>query len=140
MKRSIEEWRTWCVVRLLVAVAFMGTVFTACSDDEEVVTVTYTAAVTNYSGGSVGNVDALTNAALVERTYQEALNVSGSPFTLTGTIEECDAQVVAACERAQAEVEAMGLTNFSFTYVVTNLNTNQVVYSHIYSNIETPLD
>ncbi|HJA83645.1 MAG TPA: hypothetical protein H9785_06735 [Candidatus Bacteroides intestinavium] len=132
MKRSIEEWRTWCVVRLLVAVALMGTVFTACSDDDEAVTVTYTAGVDSYN--STGGMDVLTTLALVDQTYKEALNISASPFTLTGTIEECDAQVVAACERAQAEVEAMGLTNFSFTYVVKNQNTGQEVYSYTYSN------
>ena len=132
MKRSIKEWRTWCVVRLLVAVALMGTVFTACSDDDEAVTVSYTAGVDSYN--STGGIDVLTTLALVDQTYKESLNISASPFTLTGTIEECDAQVVAACERAQAEVEAMGLTNFSFTYAVTNGNTGQEVYSYTYSN------
>ena len=131
MKRSIKEWRTWCVVRLLVAVALMGTVFTACSDDDETVTVRYTAGFGSIQGT---DEDFLANLALVEQAYWGALDIDGSSFTLTGTIEECDAQVRAACERAEAEVEALGLTNISFTYAVTNGNTGQEVYSYTYSN------
>lgn len=131
MKRSIEEWRTWCVVRLLVAVALMGTVFTACSDDDETVTVRYTAGFGSIQGT---DEDFLANLALVEQAYWGALDIDGGSFTLTGTIEECNAQVRAACERAEAEVEALGLTNISFTYAVTNGNTGQEVYSYTYSN------
>ena len=131
MKESIKGWRTWCAVRLLVAVALVGTVFMACSGDDEAVSVTYAA---GFDAVHSTSEDFLDDLALVEQAYMEALNVSGSPFTLTGTIEECDAQVKAACERAEAEVEAMGLTEISFTYVVTNRNTNQEVYSYTYSN------
>lgn len=76
----------------------------------------------------------MANLALVEQAYWGALDIDGGSFTLTGTIEECDAQVRAACERAEAEVEALGLTNISFTYAVTNGNTGQEVYSYTYSN------
>ena len=131
MKRSIKEWRTWCVVRLLVAVALMGTVFTACSDDDETVTVRYTAGFGSIQGT---DEDFFFFFALVEQAYWGALDIDGGSFTLTETIEECDAQVRAACERAEAEVEALGLTNISFTYAVTNGNTGQEVYSYTYSN------
>lgn len=131
MKESIKGWCTWCAVRLLVAVALMGTVFTACSDDDEAVSVKYSA---GFESLNATGDDFLDHLALVEQAYLEALNVSESSFVLTGTIAECDALVKAACERAEAEVEAMGLMDISFTYVVTNNNTGQHVYSYTYGN------
>lgn len=129
MKESIKRLRTWCAVRLLLAVALMGIVFTACSDEDN--NIVYSAGISTYHEAGE---DALVNLRKVEKAYLEALNVSETPFILTGTVEECDAQVKAACERAQAEVEAMGLTGLSFTYVVTNQNTGKEVYSYTYEN------
>ena len=131
MKESIKGWRTWCAVRLLVAVALMGTVFTACSDDDEPVNVVYTASFESFHGSGENFMAEL---ALVEQAYMKALNISESPFMLNGIMAECDALVKAACERAEAEVEAMGLMDISFTYVVKNNNTGQHVYSYTYGN------
>lgn len=127
MKTAFNEWRTWCTVRLLVTLTLVGTVFTACSDDEEA------NGTFSYQAGfdMVSNLDFLQTGS-IENAYFEALNVTDGSFTLTGSEEECDAEVYRACKSAETEVEAMNL-NGTFTYVVKNVTTSQEVYSYTYT-------
>ena len=121
MKTAFNEWRTWCTVRLLVTLALVGTVFTACSDDEEA------NGTFSYQAGfdMVSNLDFLQTGS-IENAYFEALNVTDGSFTRTGSEEECDAEVYRACKSVETEVEAMNL-NGTFTYVVKNVTTRMAL-------------
>lgn len=127
MKIAFNGWRTWCTVRLLVTLALVGTVFTACSDGEEA------NGTFSYQAGfdMVSNLDFLQTGS-IENAYFEALNVTDGSFTRTGSVEECDTEVYQACKSAETEVEAMNL-NGTFTYVVKNVTTSQEVYSYTYT-------
>ena len=121
MKAIFSEWRAWRALGLLVALTLFGTVFTACSDDEES-EIHYETFITEAGG--------LLQLQAVEKAYLDALNVSDDSFTLTGSVEECDAQVLQACQEAEAVVEAMDLEGVSFVYTVKNVNTSRTVYSY----------
>lgn len=126
MKAIFSEWRAWRALGLLVALTLFGTVFTACSDDEES-EIHYVAGIDETFITEAGG---LLQLQAVEKAYLDALNVSDASFTLTGSVEECDAQVLQACQQAEAVVEAMDLEGVSFVYTVKNVNTSRTVYSY----------
>lgn len=126
MKAIFSEWRAWRALELLVALTLFGTVFTACSDDEES-EIHYVAGIDETFITETGG---LLQLQAVEKAYLDALNVSDASFTLTGSVEECDAQVLQACQEAEAVVEAMDLEGVSFVYTVKNVNTSRTVYSY----------
>lgn len=132
MKTLFKERRTWCAVRLLMLVALMGGVFTACSDDEDSSGVVYYSA--GFGSFSSSDISFIAKMGQVEDLYYSAMQVSDSPFALNGSVEECDNRVKEACKRAEAGVAAIGLTDTYFEYTVDNITTGQTVYSYTFDN------
>lgn len=113
------------ILMLAMAMIAMFT-FSSCSSDdtEEAVDVTYSMGFTTVS------LSDLTELVVVEEAFKTALSVIDGvdSFTLNGLVSECDAEVAALCKVAETALSAIEFTG-SFTYVVTNLNTGEVVYT-----------
>ena len=93
MKQTIKTMSA--VLTLMVAMAVFACTFTACSDDDNPMTeVTYTY---GFSSMSASHPDFLEEMSKIENAFKSAL---GSNFTKRGTVEECDKEVYAACEKA----------------------------------------
>ena len=96
MKQTIKTMSA--VLTLMVAMAVFACTFTACSDDDNPMTeVTYTY---GFSSMSASHPDFLEEMSKIENAFKSALGTTGSNFTKRGTVEECDKEVYAACEKA----------------------------------------
>lgn len=95
MKSTMDRVPAWLA---LMAAAILTFTFTACSDDEDIENeVTYTYVFTEISAS---HPDFLEEKGKIENAFKSALGATGSNFTKRGTVEECDKQVYAACEKA----------------------------------------
>lgn len=74
----------------------------------------------------------------IENIFYDELGISDSSFRLSGDQAKCDAQVKAACERAATRLNQRQWS-FDFTYSVSNVLTEQVIYEYKYQvPSETP--
>lgn len=95
MKSTMKRISVWLA---LMAVAILTFTSTACSDDEDIENeVTYTYVFTEIS---VSHPDFLEEKGKIEYAFKSALGATGSNFTKRGTVQKCDEQVYAACEKA----------------------------------------
>lgn len=127
MKSSIK---TMSVLLTVMAIALLA--FTACSDDEENtdVEVTYTY---GFSEVSASHPDFLEEMGKIEKGFQDALGITGTPFTKKGTtVEECDKQVYEACQKAFDALKG-GAWQGNYTFQVTNVKTGRVVCTATFS-------
>ena len=110
---------------LFIASALLGgSLFTACSDDDDPVTeVTYTY---GFSSMSASHPDFLEEMGKIENAFQSALGITGKLFTKKGTIEECDKQVYEACRKAFDSLKSEAWQG-DYTFQVTNVGTGKVV-------------
>ena len=67
----------------------------------------------------------------IENIFYDELGISDSSFRLSGDQAECDAQVKAACERAATRLNQLEWS-LDFTYSVSNVLTEQVIYEYKY--------
>ncbi|MCI9607191.1 MAG: hypothetical protein HFJ94_03310 [Muribaculaceae bacterium] len=112
------------LLALLVVVA--GAAFTACSDDDnESGQIVYSYGFDDFHSS---NLAALSEMQTVENAFKSALGVSGSPFTLNGSTNECDRKVTEGCQKAVQSLKDK-VWSFSGTFTVTNVNTGKVVYT-----------
>lgn len=94
MKSTMDRVPAWLA---LMTAAILTFTFTACSDDEDIENeVTYTYVFTEISAS---HPDFLEEKGKIENAFKSALGATGSNFTKRGTVEECDKQVYAGCER-----------------------------------------
>ena len=117
----------------LFAVIAMLTValgFASCSsnDDDQAKTIYYEMAFSNYTSDDAGATTIIKEMAYVKAAYQKALGVSETVFTMKGTSSSCDKDVAAKCKAAEATLSGRTF-NSKFTFEVTNLNSNKVIYS-----------
>lgn len=106
----------------LLLIGIMAIFTPSCSGDEETSTTVY------YSMGfdTVSTTD-LSELSVIELAYKEALGVSDTSFSLDGKISECDSKVLQSCRAAEEELKS-NIWNGSYTFIVTNLNTAEVIY------------
>ena len=109
---------------LVMALAMVGT-FTSCSDDEQETEVAYTYGFSRMSSSSAR---IMLELGEIEDAFKSALNVSGSPFKMSGTVSSCDTKVKAACEKAYEKLLGK-IWNGNYTFVVTNAITGTTVYT-----------
>lgn len=122
----MEKLKKFFSPQLLVVMALVmvGT-FTSCSNDEQEIEVVYTYGFSEMSSSSASF---LLEMGEIENAFKSALNVSGSPFKMSGTVSLCDTKVKAACEKAYEKL--LGKTwNGNYTFIVTNAITGTTVYT-----------
>lgn len=112
---------------LLMALAFVTLQFTACSKDDDVQTIYYSM---GFSSMSASGLEFITEMGVIENAFKDALGVSDATFSLNGTVEECDAKVKAACEKAKGKLVDK-VWSFDGKYTVTRAQEEpQVVYTY----------
>lgn len=120
MKKFVSSFSLIALVMMAISL-----IFTSCSDDDEVQTVYYSAGFDSLQSSSDGFMQEL---SVIENTFLQSLGVAQSPFALTGTVEECDAEVRSACQ--SAAITLSGKTwNGTYKFTVINNTTETVVYT-----------
>ena len=110
--------------------AFMF-VFTACSDDNETeVENVYTY---GFSKTSASTPEFLTEMGTIEDAFKSSLGVTASPFKKTGATEECDNQVIDACDKAFQTLKDKKWQG-DYTLDVTNQTSGEVVYQATFAS------
>lgn len=109
----------------MMAIAILSFTFTACSDDDEPSDVIYSCGFDAIESSSPGFLADMTK---IESAFKSVLDITELHFTKKGSVEECDKQVKAACEKAVKSLEGE-VWKGTYTFVVTNVNTGKVVFS-----------
>lgn len=121
MKRRFRTMSA--LLTMVLAAMFCAFTFTACSDDEDTdneVTYTY-----GFAEMSASHPDFLEEMGKIESAFKSALGITRSPFTKQGTVEECDKQVYAACQKANQSLQDEGWQG-DYLFEVTNTLTGEV--------------
>lgn len=127
MKSTMDRVPAWLA---LMAAAILTFTFTACSDDEDIENeVTYTYVFTEISAS---HPDFLEEKGKIENAFKSALGATGSNFTKRGTVEECDKQVYAACEKACNSLKSE-VWQGDYLLEVTNTLTEEVVCMAVFN-------
>ncbi len=116
----------------LFAVIAMLTValgFASCSsNDDDQQKIFYKMGFPKFNNDGATPSQQKQEMADIESAYKNALGVSDYYFTLTGTSSSCDKDVTAKCKAAEATLSGHTF-NCKFTFAVTNINDNKVIYS-----------
>lgn len=131
--KQMKKWHLGYALQLAV-LFLMCTGMAACSDDETSDNI--------YSVGfetlQSDNTEFMAEMKEIEAIFYDELGISDSSFRLSGDQAKCDAQVKAACERAATRLNQRQWS-FDFTYSVSNVLTEQVIYEYKYQvPSETP--
>ena len=127
MKETIRTMST--LLTMMVAMTILAFTFTACSDDEDVeneVTYTY-----GFAKMSASHPDFLEEMGKIENAFKSALGTTGSNFTKRGTVEECDKEVYAACEKAFLSLQDE-VWQGDYLFEVTNTLTGESVCTALF--------
>ncbi len=124
MKKNFK----WMSAMLTMCILTITMTIVSCSDDDEKTDVWYALGFTEINTSSP---DALREMSEIEAAYKKALGITEVPFSKFGTIEECDQQVLNACQQAE---NALKDKKWKGTYVfeITNANSEQVIYNKKY--------
>lgn len=126
MKSTMDRVPAWLA---LMTAAILTFTFTACSDDEDIENeVTYTYVFTEISAS---HPDFLEEKGKIENAFKSALGATGSNFTKRGTVEECDKQVYAACEKACNSLKGE-VWQGDYLFEVTNTLTGESVCTALF--------
>ena len=127
MKISMQRMSAMLTVMAMVIFTFS---FTACSDeDDPVAEVTYSY---GFSDMSASHPDFLEEMSKIEKGFQSALGITDTPFTKSGSVEECDRQVREACKKAFDSLKGEAWQG-DYTFQVTNVSTGEVVCTATFS-------
>ena len=127
MKKTIRTMSALLTIMAIMTV--FAFTFTACSDDDPVTEVTYTY---DFSSMSASHPDFLEEMSKIENGFKSALGITGKPFTKKGTIEECDRQVYAECQKAYESLQDE-VWQGDYLFEVTNALTGEVVCTAVFS-------
>ena len=122
MKRRFRTMSA--LLTMMVAMTAFAFTFIACSDDEDIeneVTDTY-----GFAKMSASHPDFLEEMGKIESAFKSALGATGSSFTKRGTVEECDKEVYAACEKAYQSLQDE-VWQGDYLFEVTNTLTGETV-------------
>lgn len=127
MKQTIRTMSA--LLTMMVAMTFLAFTFTACSDDEDIeneITYTY-----GFAKMSASHPDFLEEMGKIENAFKSALGATGSNFTKRGTVEECDKEVYAACEKAFLSLQDE-VWQGDYLFEVTNTLTGESVCTALF--------
>lgn len=129
MKKSLKFFSA---LFAMITIAAMSVTLTSCSDDDEPNgTILY---AMGFGEFNVSGMDAdfdLSDLTTIEDAFKSALGVNDNTFSMTGKAKECDEKVKQACDQAVKSLEGTAWKG-RYVYVVTNVNTSSMVYSHTF--------
>lgn len=128
MKQTIRTMST--LLTMMLAMTILAFSFTACSDDEDIeneVTYTY-----GFVEMSASHPDFIEEMGKIETAFKSALGVAGSNFTKRSTVEVCDNQVYAACQKAYQSLQDE-VWQGKYLFEVTNTLTGEIVYIAVFN-------
>ena len=103
---------------------------TSCSKDEPNGDIIYTMGITQASSSSL---EMLADLKIIYNAFYEAVGVEENTFTMKGNTADCDKKVKEACEKAALTLKD-NIWKGSYTFTVTNVNTQKAIYQHTFSN------
>ncbi|MDR0982193.1 MAG: hypothetical protein LBM07_02975 [Culturomica sp.] len=121
--------------KLILALLLIGSIslLASCSKDDGDKTYYYSAGFASFSFSSSGDLSSnlekmIEEMTTIESVFYTELEVTSSPFSLTGSQEKCDLQVRTACEAAAETLRAVSWHG-TYSYDVINVSTEEVVFS-----------
>lgn len=114
--------------KLLFGIFLVGIcslMFASCAkdDQDQETTVQYDMGFDKVNSSDLSEVGA------IEKIYQSGLNVESDSFSKQGKISDCDREVKEACQETEQEHINSKKWKGSYTFVVRNMNTTEVIYS-----------
>ncbi len=113
------------------AIVMMAFAVVSCSTDDDSTGVSYTIGFESLEGVGMEYWEQIEEVDEIYKTYL-SLDTDVVYFVMSGSIAECDAKILLTCSSAEEVVKAQGY-GFTFTYVVTNLLTNETTYSYTHN-------
>ena len=99
----------WVSAMLTMCILAITMTVVSCSDDDEKTNVWYALGFTEINTSSP---DALREMGEIEAAYKKALGITESPFSKFGTVEECNQQVLNACQQAENALKEKKLERY----------------------------
>ena len=129
MKKAIQSLQAMLAMLVLVCASLVS--LTACSDDDEpVAEVTYS---WKFEEVNPSTPDFMDDKNKIESAFKTALGATGSATSVTkqGTAEQCDQEVLEACQQALESLKDEAWQGH-YTFSVTNVTTGTVIFSHTF--------
>lgn len=124
MKKNFK----WMSAMLTMCILTITMTIVSCSDDDEKTDVWYALGFTEINTSSP---DAFREMSEIEAAYKKVLGITEEPFSKFGTIEECDQQVLNACQQAENALKDQKRKG-TYVFEITNANSEQVIYNKKY--------
>ena len=123
MKEIIKKMSAMLTIVVVAIIAL-----TSC-DDEPDSEIIYNMGITSMSSSSLESINEMD---VIYKAFHEAAGVTENTFTMKGDASECDKKVKAACEKAELSLKDNTWVG-TYTFTVTNENTQKTVYQHTFS-------
>ena len=126
MKEIIKKMSA--MLTIIVAAIIACVAMTSC-DEEPDSEIIYNMGITSMSSSSLESINEMD---VIYKAFHEAAGVTENTFTMKGDASECDKKVKAACEKAELSLKDNTWVG-TYTFTVTNENTQKTVYQHTFS-------
>ena len=126
MKEIIKKMSAMLTVAAIALIASLS--LTSCSDDPET-DIIYNMGISKMESSTL---ESLADMDVIYDAYYKAIGVSENTFIMKGNSSDNDKQIKEACEKAELSLKAQTWKG-TYTFRVTNVNTNKVIYNHTFS-------
>lgn len=126
MKEIIKKMSAMLTVAAIALIASLS--LTSCSDDPES-DIIYNMGISKMESSSL---ESLADMDVIYDAYYKAIGVSENTFIMKGNSSDNDKKIKEACEKAELSLKDQTWKG-TYTFRVTNVNTNKVIYEHTFS-------
>lgn len=126
MKEIIKKMSAMLTVAAIALIASLS--LTSCSDDPET-DIIYNMGISKMESSSL---ESLADMDVIYDAYYKAIGVSENTFIMKGNSSDNDKKIKEACEKAELSLKDQTWKG-TYTFRVTNVNTNKVIYEHTFS-------
>ena len=126
MKEIIKKMSAMLTVAAIALIASLS--LTSCRDDPET-DIIYNMGISKMESSTL---ESLADMDVIYDAYYKAIGVSENTFIMKGNSSDNDKQIKEACEKAELSLKDQTWKG-TYTFRVTNVNTNKVIYNHTFS-------
>ena len=126
MKGIIKKMSAMLTVAAIALIASLS--LTSCSDDPET-DIIYNMGISKMESSTL---ESLADMDVIYDAYYKAIGVSENTFIMKGNSSDNDKKIKEACEKAELSLKDQTWKG-TYTFRVTNVNTNKVIYEHTFS-------
>ena len=126
MKGIIKKMSAMLTVAAIALIASLS--LTSCSDDPET-DIIYNMGISKMESSTL---ESLADMDVIYDAYYKAIGVSENTFIMKGNSSDNDKKIKEACEKAELSLKDQTWKG-TYTFRVTNVNTNKVIYNHTFS-------